>query len=136
MIDPLWERELHNYMGAILHEYQSHAIAINSVPDHIHILFLLSKNHALASVVQKLKQNSSIWIGKSKGLHGFKWQKGYGAFSVSQSKLETVKRYIHRQKEHHNKVSLEAEISKLCLAYQAPNFNPDYYWRDDQPKLG
>jgi REP element-mobilizing transposase RayT len=78
--------ELHKYLATIFKEFDSPAILINSVEDHVHILFCHSKNHALIKIVEELKKNSSKWI-KTKGARfaGFHWQNGYGAFSVSQS---------------------------------------------------
>ena len=78
--------EVHKYLAAILKEVDSPAILINSVEDHVHILFSHSKNHALIRIVEELKKNSSKWIKTKSGqCAGFHWQNGYGAFSVSQS---------------------------------------------------
>ena len=83
------EIELHAYISGILKHIQSPVIEINSVPDHIHVLFRLSKNIALAKALQELKRESSSFM-KAKGIESFSWQGGYGAFSVSSSKLETI----------------------------------------------
>src|SRR5262245_3358741 len=97
--------DLHSYIGGILRKWESPAIIINSVADHIHILFCLSKNFALKKIVEEIKRSSSKWI-KSKGpdFRQFYWQAGYGAFSVSQSNVAIVKRYIENQEAHHRKV--------------------------------
>lgn len=84
------EDSLHAYIAGILKNLESPAIKINSVPDHIHILFRLSKNYALAKVVEEVKKESSKWM-KTQGVTGFTWQGGYGAFSVSSYKVEIVK---------------------------------------------
>ncbi len=83
--------ELHPYLATILKGLDSPAILINSVEDHAHLLFHLSKNQALGDVIEVLKKNSSKWI-KTKGAHYrvFHWQNGYGAFSVSQSNMAQV----------------------------------------------
>ena len=70
------ETELHKYIADILNSYASPAIKINSVPDHIHILFRLSKKHTLIKVLEEVKKHSSKWM-KSKGADGFTWQIGY-----------------------------------------------------------
>lgn len=81
------ESQLHAYMAGTLKEYQSPSLYINSVPDHIHILFRLSKNYALAKVVEEVKKGSSKWMKRTEGGHlNFAWQTGYGAFSVSSTK--------------------------------------------------
>jgi REP element-mobilizing transposase RayT len=54
--------ELHKYMSGILEEWDSPGIIIGSVADHAHILFTLSKNHALSKIVEQVKKGSSKWI--------------------------------------------------------------------------
>jgi REP element-mobilizing transposase RayT len=78
--------EVNSYLASILRDWHSPALLVNSVEDHVHILFSLSKNHALCKVVEEVKKGSSKWI-KTKGeaFVQFYWQNGYGAFSVSQS---------------------------------------------------
>src|SRR5262245_25417939 len=98
--------ELHKYMKGVFRDWDCPAIEINSVEDHIHALFCLSKNLALKKIVEEVKRSSSRWI-KAKGVRyrGFYWQAGYGAFSISQSAVPTVTRYIQNQKEHHRRRS-------------------------------
>lgn len=62
----------------------------------------------LSESVQKVKANSSRWLGE-KGV-AFEWQKGYGAFSVSPSMVDAVKTYIARQAEHHRKRNYDEEF--------------------------
>lgn len=100
---------------------------INSVPDHIHILFRLSKNYALAKVVEEVKIQSSKWM-KLEGSKGFAWQIGYGAFSVSSSKIENVKKYIINQKEHHKKKSFKQEIEEFVKKYDVEEYDERYFW--------
>src|SRR5437899_2598786 len=83
---------------------ESPAILIGGTADHVHLLFCLSKNYALKKIVEEVKKGSSKWIKTiDPRYREFHWQNGYGAFSVSQSKRETVKRYIENQEEHHRK---------------------------------
>ena len=79
--------------------------------NHIHVLIGLPAKISLSEAVQKLKANSSRWLGE----HNveFEWQKGYGAFSVSPSMLGTVKAYIRNQAEHPKKRSFEEEFLAL-----------------------
>src|SRR5690554_3735170 len=121
------EPALHGYMAGILKNMESPALKINSVTDHIHILFRLSKNHALAKVVENVKKDSSKWM-KGQGEKGFTWQIGYGAFSVSASKVDVVSKYILRQKEHHKKVSFKDEIERFVKEYDVLNYDPQYFW--------
>jgi REP element-mobilizing transposase RayT len=106
---------LHGYTAGIFSNWDSPAIIVGSVEDHVHALFGLSKNHALCKVVEEVKRGSSKWI-KTQGpeFHDFAWQNGYGAFSVSPSLEDTVRRYIARQEEHHRKVSFQDEFREFC----------------------
>jgi REP element-mobilizing transposase RayT len=119
---------LHSYMGGILNNMECHPIKINSMPDHIHILFKLSKNFALAKVVEAVKKDSSLWM-KQNGVPGFVWQIGYGAFSVSDYKVEVVKNYIVNQERHHKKRSFEQEIEAFFKSYQVAEYQKEYFWR-------
>lgn len=111
--------ELHRYIAAVLKEMDSPAILINSVEDHIHILFSLSKNYAIKQIVEEAKKASSKWI-KQKGSDymGFYWQNGYGAFSVSQSSVPDVEKYIANQKEHHKRKTFQEEYREFLERYE------------------
>lgn len=120
--------ELHCYMATILKGMDSSAILINSVEDHAHILFHLSKNRALCDVIETVKKDSSKWI-KTKGrtFRNFHWQSGYGAFSVSQSNVAQVVRYIEKQKEHHRRRTFQEEFRAFLKRYQIP-YDERYVW--------
>lgn len=110
--------------------YESPALKINSVQDHVHIFFRLSKNYALAKVVEDIKKQSSKWLKEiDRNNSKFNWQTGYGAFSVSSSKVEIVKQYIQDQKEHHKKRSYREEVEEFIKQYDLIKYNPDYFWR-------
>ena len=79
--------------------------------DTDYILLELKPVATLAVIVQKLKANSSRWLGEE-GI-AFEWQKGYGAFSVSPSMLSPVKAYIRGQAEHHRRRNFEEEFLVL-----------------------
>jgi REP element-mobilizing transposase RayT len=91
--------------------------------NHAHALIVLPKTMTVAKAVQTLKSNSSRFI-ESHGVD-FDWQEGYGAFSVSQSQLATVKRYIASQKEHHRKRSFEEEFIAFLKAHKV-DYDPRY----------
>jgi putative transposase len=86
-------------------------IAVGGTSNHVHILITLRPMARLAEIVQKVKANSSRWLGEQD--IEFEWQKGYGAFSVSPSMLQTVKAYIRSQEEHHKKRNFEEEFLAL-----------------------
>jgi putative transposase len=123
------EARLHAYMAGILKDMQSPALIINSVPDHAHILFRLSKNYALAKVVEEVKKSSSKWVkAELSDMKLFKWQIGYGAFSVSSSKVDVVKNYIANQKEHHKKVDFKKEVEEFVRQYDIIEYDEKYFW--------
>ena len=124
-----WESKLHSYIAGILKNYESPALIINSASDHIHILFRLSKNYALAKVVEWVKKDSSKWIKTNTSTSKFSWQAGYGAFSVSSSKVEAVKNYILKQKDHHKKISYQEEVEEFFKKYGISEYDNDYFWR-------
>jgi REP element-mobilizing transposase RayT len=120
--------ELHAYITGILKNHDSPLIEINSVGDHIHILFAQSKNHALAKIVEQVKSSSSAWI-KTKGdwYRGFAWQTGYGAFGVSGTHVEIVRTYIRNQAEHHRQDDFQTEYRRFCEKNGKP-LDERYAW--------
>ena len=120
--------DLHRYLGGILRQLESPAIVMNSVDDHIHILFVLSKNHALKKVVEEVKKGSSKWI-KTKGeaFAAFYWQAGYGAFSVSQSNVAKVRLYIENQENHHKTIGFQDELRAFLRKHQI-DFDEKFLW--------
>src|ERR1035438_5428077 len=90
--------ELHAYLGGIACDEGFSLIAAGGTANHIHLLFVLPALYSVARAVQKLKGSSSRWMG-----HGFSWQEGYGAFSVSPSHVPVVKKDIQNQEEQDRK---------------------------------
>jgi len=107
------QASLFAYQAGIYKQWDSPAIVIGGVEDHVHALFQLSKNHALKKIVEEVKKSSSKWM-KTQGTQGFYWQGGYAAFSVSQSNVESVRHYIEAQKDHHRKMSFQDELRLIC----------------------
>lgn len=113
MIQPLWRGDLHAYLGGIVRTANGIAESIGGVSDHVHLLLGLRATHRLADVMRELKTVSSGWVHNEIGLTGFAWQEGYGAFTVSASQRETVRRYIERQEEHHRTRTFREEYLEL-----------------------
>jgi putative transposase len=127
-ITPAIETELHPYMATVFRALKSPSLAINSTSDHIHILFALARVTAIADLVEEVKTESSKWI-KTRGpqFRNFHWQSGYGAFSIGQSQIPAIKRYIARQKEHHRRVTFQEEYRKFLKAYEI-DYDERYVW--------
>lgn len=119
---------LWKYQAGIFRTWDSPALAIGGIEDHVHALFSLSKNHALKKIVEEVKKGSSKWM-KSDGpqIPAFSWQAGYAAFSVSQSNVDEVKRYIRNQERHHRKMSFEDELRGLFRRHGI-EFDEKYVW--------
>ena len=81
--------------------------------------FIPSDRFSRKALVEEVKTESSKWI-KTKGpeFRNFHWQSGYGAFSIGQSQLAAVKRYIQSQKEHHRRVTFQEEFRKFLKRYE------------------
>ena len=121
---------LHAYLAGILKNTDNPALIMNSVPDHIHILFRLSKNYSLAQVVEQVKKQSSKWMKTQLPiLKDFSWQNGYAAFSVSSSKLKAVENYIKLQEEHHKKISFKEEVETFMKEYNIIEYDAEYFWK-------
>ena len=122
------EKELHPYMAKIFRERKSPSLTIGGTDDHVHILFSLGRTIEVAELVQELKTESSKWI-KTKGqeFDRFYWQKGYGAFSIGQSEVATLKRYIARQRVHHQRATFQDEYRKFLKSYGIA-YDEKYVW--------
>jgi putative transposase len=120
--------QLHAYMASILRKHNCPTLQVGGVADHIHVLFVLCKNSSIAEVVYEVKRGSSKWI-KTQGpeYKKFHWQNGYGAFSVSQSHVEQVHRYILRQEQHHRKVAFQDEYREFLRRYDV-GYDERYVW--------
>jgi len=101
---------------------------INGTADHIHILSLLSRRFSIMDVVKKSKTETSKWLKrKSPEIKDFRWQAGYGIFSVSESRLKPAKLYITNQEEHHKRISFQEEFKELCRLHGLP-IDERYVW--------
>ena len=119
--------DLFAYLGGIVREMRATALIINGTADHVHILSRIRPAHSAAEIVRIVKTNSSRWM-HDKRCADFSWQTGYGAFSVSESNVAAVTKYIAEQEEHHKKVSFQEEfvafLKKNHVAY-----DERYIWR-------
>lgn len=122
------EKELYAYIGGVIKANEALPIKINGTENHLHILTTMSKNLSLAKFVEEIKRNSSRWI-KSKGEHyqSFAWQGGYAGYSVSQSKVDAVEKYIENQKKHHETETFQEEYVRFLREYHVA-FDEKFLW--------
>ncbi len=102
--------ELFAYVAGIIKRLKAMVVLINGPMDHVHLLFVLPPSLSLSDLMEKLKANSSKWVNERRAGRRLAWQTGYTAFSVSQSNLDAVKKYIGGQEEHHRRLSYQEEI--------------------------
>lgn len=119
---------LHAYMATVLKNLGCAPVLINSVADHVHILFELARTVSVSQAVEEVKKTSSKWI-KTQGTEftSFAWQAGYGAFAVSQSNVPAVRDYIARQQEHHRRKSFQEEY-RTFLERHGVAYDEQYVW--------
>lgn len=119
---------LHAYITTVFKNIECPVIIIDSVEDHLHVLFHLHRTVALAKAVEEIKKSSSKWLKTQSGdLTDFAWQAGYGAFSVSESVVPAVKKYILPQAEHHRKLSFQDELRGI-LTKHGLDYDERYLW--------
>ena len=114
-----WKDELYKYITGIVQNNKHKMLAINGMPDHVHILFGFRPSQSLSDLMQDIKGSSSKWINEKRFIKGkFSWQEGYGAFSYSKSDLPNVIQYIKNQEEHHKKRSFIEEYNDLLREFE------------------
>jgi REP element-mobilizing transposase RayT len=121
-----WRERLHAYLGGIVKGMEVIPLAIGGIKDHVHLLVSLKSKHRLDYFARDLKADSSAWVHKELG-KVFKWQKGYGAFSVSPTGIENVKKYILHQEAHHRTKNFEEEYVEL-LKLSGIKYDERYLW--------
>ena len=129
MSSPIRESDLdriHSYIGQLVNATGCKVIQVGGMCDHIHILFLLSKDVAISHVVEEVKRNSSRWMKTIEPYYStFAWQNGYGVFSVSQSVIGKTLEYVRNQGIHHKKMSFQDEYQKFLESYGI-EYNKEY----------
>jgi putative transposase len=119
LITDLYQPRLYDYIGGTIRGLGGICLELNGTDDHVHVLAKFRPDKSLSDVLRELKANASGWMHDVfPTLKDFSWQRGYGAFTVSQSNVEEVRSYIADQKEHHKKVSFREEFISFLNANQ------------------
>jgi putative transposase len=126
-IDLDWRPRFHAWIGGTIRSLDAEAEAVGGVADHVHILVGLKATHRLADVVRDVKATSSRWVHKEIKLQEFEWQDGYGAFTVSASLIDAVKKYIAGQDVRHQKHTFQEEYLEF-LKQSGVAFDEKYIW--------
>lgn len=118
VIQQEWEEQLHKYITGIIQNNGHKMLAINSVPDHLHLLLGMNPQQSVSDIMRLVKGDSSEFINKNEFTSSrFNWQEGYGAFSNSRSQIDGVINYINHQKEHHKQIPFREEYIKILTDY-------------------
>jgi REP element-mobilizing transposase RayT len=118
LIDGGNKEEIHKFITGIVRNDGQKLIAINSMPDHVHILVGLKPDMSLSDLVRDIKANSSRFINEKGWLRGrFRWQEGFGAFSYSHSQLDSVIRYIRNQEKRHAQQNFKDEYLEILRKF-------------------
>jgi putative transposase len=126
--DPELRAEMHRVLGGICNDRGSQSIIVGGVEDHVHILARQSRTLTLSDWVKELKRQSNLWIQSSRQCsRDFKWQSGYGAFSVGNSQKNDVIAYIKNQEEHHRATSFQDEFLLFLRKYDI-EYDANYVW--------
>ena len=129
LIAPEHNDELQKYIAGIVAGQKQKLIAINNMPDHLHLLVGLKPDLALSDLVRDIKAGSSKFINEKHWVKGrFSWQEGFGAFSYSRSQLGAVIRYIENQQKHHAKQTFREEYVELLEKFNV-DFDPRYIFK-------
>ena len=130
LIHRSWEEDLYKYITGIVQNNGHKLIAINGIPNHLHLFVGYKPHQLIPDLLQDIKGSSSKWINQ----HGFvkakfRWQAGYGAFSYSHSQIDNVVKYIANQKEHHRVNTFYEEYLEYLREYKVP-FDEKYVLED------
>jgi REP-associated tyrosine transposase len=130
LIHPEWKHELYKYITGIIQSASHRMLAINGMPDHVHMFFGMRPTQSLSDLIQLVKANSSRWVNEKRFVSSrFEWQEGYGGFSYSRSQIPRVIGYIRNQEAHHNKRTFRQEYIGLLDAFEIP-YDERYLFKD------
>ncbi len=125
-----WKEQLHKYITGIVQNNGHKLIAINSMPDHLHLFFGFRPNQSLSDLMRMVKGDSSEWINQQKfNLSAFRWQEGYGAFSYARSQVNAVAQYIENQEEHHRKKTFSEEYKEFLDRFEV-DYDEQYVFKE------
>ena len=118
LIIETWRERLYEYIGGIIRAQNGCLIEIGGIEDHVHLLAALSSTKSISDAIREIKANASKWVNELSNLSPrFEWQKGYGAFTVSYSQINSVQNYIRNQREHHRSKSFEEEYIEFLKCH-------------------
>lgn len=125
IIGSAWRDRLYEYLGGTVDGLGGKSQGVGGMSDHVHLLFGLMATHCLADFMRELKKAATLWVHDEVGENGFRWQEGYGAFTVSPNGRKGVRSYIANQAEHHRVKSFRDELQEF-LEQAGVEYEPQY----------
>ena len=116
--------DLHAYMGGTIRGEGGKLIAVGGTRDHVHLVCRIPPSVSVSDVLRQVKANSSRWMGE-RGT--FAWQRGYAAFTVSESMVADVTRYVRNQQQHHATRGFQDELLGLLRRHNVA-FDERFLW--------
>jgi putative transposase len=115
------KEELHKYITAIVQNRKAKMLAINCMPDHIHLFVGFKPTILISDFVKEIKVESNEFINNKNWVRGkFSWQEGYGVFSYSHSHIDAVVKYVLNQEAHHQRKNFKQEYLSLLEKFEVP----------------
>ena len=119
---------LHAYLAGACRNLGCEAYRVGGVEDHVHMACTLPRTMAVSKLLEEINKSSSSWVKKQGSeFQTLAWQAGYGAFSLGQSQLPQVLRYIDNQDAHHQQRSFREEFLDLLKRYEI-DYDEKYLW--------
>lgn len=130
LLNTNWDERLRLYITATTQNNGHKMLAINNMPDHVHMFVGLNPSQSISDLMRLVKGDSSEFVNKQKLTAGkFQWQDGYGAFSHSKSQIDKVVKYIRNQQEHHKKLNFLDEYRKMLVGFNV-DYDERYIFKD------
>ncbi len=127
-LDSAVRPRMHAYLATICRNVGADFMRVGGVADHVHIVTTLPRTISQAQLIEQMKKASSKWIKALDARYrGFFWQRGYGAFSVSPSQLDSVLEHVSKQQEHHRTRTFQEEYRELLRKHRV-DFDERYVW--------
>ncbi len=106
------QQELKSYICKSAEKQELQILGIGGTENHLHVLLVMPPKYPVSKAAQIIKGGSSAWLNKHHfGKKKFRWQRGYGAFSINNSLVPATIAYINKQKEHHTSLSFQEEFT-------------------------
>ena len=133
LIEPLWEEQLYQYITGIVQNKGQKMIAINGMPNHIHLFIGIKPDATISDLVREIKKSSTAYINENHAKNNkFQWQEGFGAFSYGHSQIDIVAKYVMNQKQHHKSKSFKEEYLEILKKFEVDyNVNYLFDWIDN-----